>query len=417
VWAALAQEPDTAAAPAVQAEDTGPVAVPEPSELAVQRYRSGNVLWVVNQAWGLLIPALFLFTGFSARIRNWAVRVGRWWYFVIVVYVALFMALNYVIDWPLAYYQGYVREHAYGLSNQTFQKWFQDGLIGLGVSVVTLALFLWVPYLLLSKFPQRWWLYTGLLVPPFLFFQMLITPVFIDPLFNDFGPMQNKALEAEILAVAERSGIEGSRVYEVKKSVDTKAVNAYVTGFMGTKRIVLWDTLLAKLDEDEVLFVMGHEMGHYVLNHVVKSILIISAIIMAALYAVHRLAGLLIARYSGRFGFDRLDDVASLPLIILLMSAISLVVMPLILANSRYNEHQADQFGIELLQTNRAAATAFVKLQQENLGVPWPGLLFKLWRGTHPSIGERITFFNEYKPWETGEPLVYGDRFDEAERE
>jgi len=279
------------------------------------------------------------------------------------------------------------------------------------------SLFLWVPYLLLKKSPQRWWLYTGLLVPPFLFFQMLITPVFIDPLFNDFGPMQDKALEAEILAVAERSGIEGSRVYEVKKSVDTNAVNAYVTGFMGTKRIVLWDTLLAKLDKEEVLFVMGHEMGHYVLNHVVKSILIISVIILVALYGVHRLAGVLLARYRGRFGFDRLDDIASLPLIILLLSAISLVVTPLILANSRYNEHEADRFGIELLQTNRAAATAFVKLQQENLGVPWPGLLFKLWRGTHPSIGERITFFNEYKPWETGEPLVYGDRFEAADRE
>src|SRR5690606_25914714 len=106
---------------------------------------------------------LFLFTGFSARIRDWAVRVGRWWYFVIVVYVAIFMALNYLIDWPLAFYQGYIREHAYGLSNQTFQKWLQDGLIGLGVSIVMASLFLWVPYLLLKKSPQRWWLYTGLL--------------------------------------------------------------------------------------------------------------------------------------------------------------------------------------------------------------------------------------------------------------
>ncbi|MBI1320873.1 MAG: M48 family metalloprotease [Candidatus Hydrogenedens sp.] len=414
VWAHAQDAPAPQAAAAASTDSAGPVPVPEPSELAVQRYRSGNVLWVVNQLWGLLIPALFLFTGFSARIRGWATRIGRWWFFVIVVYLALFMVINYLIDFPLAFYQGYIREHAYGLSNQTFQKWFQDSLISLAVAIVMGSLFLWVPYLLLKKAPQRWWLYTGLLVPPFLFFQMLVTPVFIDPLFNDFGPMQDKALESRILSLADRAGIEGSRVYEVKKSEDTKAVNAYVTGFMNTKRIVLWDTLLDKLDDEEVLFVMGHEMGHYVLKHVVYSIFFISVIIMAALYAVHRLSRGILARYGGRFGFDRLDDIASLPLIILLMSVISLVVTPIILAHSRYHEHEADRFGLELLKDNHAAATSFVKLQQENLAVPWPNLLYKLWRGTHPSIGERITFFNEYTPWESGEPMQYEHLFEKS---
>ncbi len=406
------QEDAPAVAEAVaNASADEPVAVPEASELAMQRYRSGNVLWVVNQLWGLLIPALFLLTGFSARIRTWAMGVGKWWFVGVALYLVVFTLVNYVVDWPLAFYQGYIRDHAYGLSNQSFQKWFQDSLINLGIGIVMGVLFLWVPYLLLKKSPQRWWLYTALLIPPFLFFQMLITPVFIDPLFNTFGPMENKELEAKILALAERAGIEGSRVYEVDKSVDTKAVNAYVTGFMSTKRIVLWDTLLAKLDEDEVLFVMGHEMGHYVLGHVVRSIAFISVVLLAALYGIHRVSGGVLARHGKRFGFHELSDIASLPLILLMFQVLSLVATPLILGVSRHHEHEADRFGVELTRTNHAAATAFVKLQQENLGVPWHNLLYKLWRDTHPPIGERITFFNEYKPWETGDPVVYEKHF------
>src|SRR5215831_11748308 len=252
---------------------TAPVPVPEPSEKALSYYRSGIVLWVVNVLWGLLIPALFLFTGFSARIRDWAKSIGRWWFFVIGLYFAIFMIINFVIDLPLSYYQGFVRQHAYGLSNQTLGKWFGDEIKGLLIGIVVGFLFLWVPYVLLKKSPRRWWFYLGLLAIPFLFLVILVQPIWIDPLFNKFGPMKNKELETKILALAERAGIEGGRVYEVAKSEDTNTVDAYVTGFSGTKRIVLWDTTLAKLNEDEILFVMGHEMGHYVMGHVWKGIL------------------------------------------------------------------------------------------------------------------------------------------------
>ena len=136
------------------------------------------MLWFVNLSWSLLLPALFLFTGFSAKIRTWVQRLGKKWFFVIAIYFAILAVTNW-----------------------------------------------------------------------------------IDPLFNDFGPMKDQALEAKILTLAEKAGIIGSRVYEVNKSVDTETVNAYVTGFLGTKRIVLWDTILAKLDENELLFVIGHEMG------------------------------------------------------------------------------------------------------------------------------------------------------------
>ena len=387
------------------------VPVPEPTEQALSYHRSGNVLWVVTTLWGLLIPTLFLFTGFSARIRTWATSIGRIWLFVIAAYWVIFAVISFVIDLPLSYYMGFVRQHAYGLSNQTFAKWASDEAKTLMVTLVMGALFLWVPYLLLRLSPRRWWLYTGLLAIPFIVLVALIQPIWIDPLFNRFGPMQDKALEASILSLADRAGIEGSRVYEVAKSEDTKALNAYVTGVGGTKRIVLWDTIIATLNRPELLVVMGHEMGHYVLGHVWKLILFLSAVIMALLYVVHRVVGWAIARYRHRFGFSELADVASLPLILVLFSVTSLVVTPGVLAFQRHFEHEADRFALEITRDNHAAATAFVKLQQENLGVPRPGALYRWWRASHPSLGDRIDFSNDYRPWEDGGPLVYADRF------
>jgi Zn-dependent protease with chaperone function len=399
-----------------EGKTTAPLAVPQASEQALQYYRSGNILWVVSRLVGLAIPALLLFTGLSARMRSLARRIGRKWFFIVGVFFILYSLLTYLLDFPLAYYAGYVRQHAYGLSNQTFQKWLFDSLKELAVHMVFGCLLLWLPYLLIRRSPRRWWLYTSLLALPVMVFMMLIQPIWIAPLFNRFGPMKNTQLEAQILGVAHRAGIEGGRVFEVDKSVDTKMVNAYVTGLFGTKRIVLWDTLLAKLDTDQVLFVMAHEMGHYVLNHVLLGILLGFVGALIAFYLVYRLSGLTLERWKRRFGFEQLCDVASLPLILLFLQLISLALMPIGLECSRYMEHEADRFALELTRDNHAAATAFVRLQSENLGNPRPGPLYMLWRGSHPSLGERIDFANTYRPWEKGKPLRYGRLFETPSR-
>ena len=391
--------------------ETGPVPVPEPSEEALRYYQSGNVLWLVDVAWGLLVPGLFLFSRLSARIRAWARRLGRWWFFVVGIYFLIFYTLYSLIGLPLDYYEGFVRPHAYGLSNQTLAKWAHDTLLAWLIGAATGVLFLWVPYLLLARSPRRWWLYTAALAVPFLFLVLLIEPIWIAPLFNQFGEMKDKPLEAKILALAHRAGIDSDRVYEVNKSVDTKTVNAYVTGFLNTKRIVLWDTLLAWHNDRQILFVMGHEMGHYVLGHVVQGMVLLSFLVLATLYAIHRSAGALIRRFQARFGFDRLADVASLPLLIVLVNLFVLIVSPAGLAFSRHIEHEADRFGLEITQDNRAAAEAFVRMEHENLAVPRPGQFYKLWRASHPPLGERIDFCNAYRPWEKGEPLKYGRLF------
>jgi Zn-dependent protease with chaperone function len=152
-------------------------------------------------------------------------------------------------------------------------------------------------------------------------------------------------------------------------------------------------------------------MGHYVLRHIVFLLGLNCLLTLGSLWVVHRSAGALLSRYGERFGFHRLDDPASVPLLLLLASLAAFVAQPFALAASRHLEHEADRFGLELTRDNGAAATAFVKLQEENLMVPRPALIYAVWRASHPSLADRITFCNEYHPWTTGAPLRYGDRF------
>jgi Zn-dependent protease with chaperone function len=316
-----------------------------------------------------------------------------------------------VVTLPLTYYEEFVREHQYGLSNQTPQKWVSDSLTSLAVSCIAGALFLWVPYLLLRKSPRRWWLYTALAAIPFILVANLVAPIWVAPLFNKFEPMHDKALEARILALADRAGIDGSRVFEVDKSVDTKTLNAYVAGLWQTKRIVLWDTIITRMNDRELLFVMGHEMGHYVLGHVWQLVTAASILILVALYGAYKTMGAIAARWSHRFGFFDLADVASLPLLLLVTNVFSLAIAPVQLAFQRHIEHEADRFGLEITQTNHSAGTAFVKLQEDALGNPWPGPIYKLWRSSHPPLGERIEFSNDYHPWREGAPMRYAELF------
>jgi STE24 endopeptidase len=381
-----------------------PVSVPEASELALRYYRSGNVIWAVELVLGFALPALLLFTGLSARLRTLAASVGRGYLFpTLVVYLTLLSLLLFVVQLPLSYYVGYAREHAYGLSTQRLSKWFGDELKALAIGLLVGAAVIWVPYLLLARSPTRWWLWTGVLSLPFFTLVLLVTPVFIAPLFNKFGPMKDKALEAEVLGIAAQAGVEGARVFEVEKSVDTEKVNAYVTGVGKTKRIVLWDTLLARLSPPQTKFVVGHEIGHYVMHHVWINVVISSLLTMLGLYGVYRTAGALLARHGDRFGFTELADPASMPLLMLLLSLFSFVITPAALALSRYHERAADRFGLELTRDPHAAATGFIALQKQNLAVPRPGLLYKIWRASHPPIGERVDAINAWGAAHAGE--------------
>ena len=398
-------------APAWDPAELVPVAVPEPSPRAMEYYRSGVAIWAGVNAWRLIVPAFILFSGLSGRLRDLAKRVGRGWLATIAVYGALYIALVSIINIPLDYYLGYIRPHRYGLSDQGVSRWAAQELKSRALAAGGAVLFLWVPYLLLARSPRRWWLYTGLLTLPFALFMATVMPIWIDPLFNSFAPMKDKALETKILALADRAGIAGSRVFEVDKSRDTRTVNAYVTGLFGTKRIILWDTLLANHGDDEILAVMGHEMGHYVLNHVAWGVSLSALGSLALLFLVDRSARLLIRRCGGRFGFDRLSDVASVPLFALLLALFNVVGSPIPMALSRTMEREADRFALEITRANHSAGVAFAKMQRENLSNPRPGWLSVVLRSSHPPLGERIDFCNTYHPWTAGLPGRYENRF------
>jgi Zn-dependent protease with chaperone function len=389
----------------------GIVMVPEPTEAALSYYYTRNALWFVGGLLGLALPALILFTGWSARIRAVAQRISPSWAGTIFVYLVIYSVIAFLATLPLAWYGQYVVEHEYGFSNQTIGKWVTDAVIGLGVGIATGSVAIFMLYGLLLASPRWWWLYAGLASLPFVFFMILVTPIWIEPLFNRFGPMKDVALEAKILALAQRAGIDGARVFEVEKSADTKKVDAYVTGIGATERIVLSDTIVRKLDERQLLFVMGHEMGHYVLGHGWKLFVFMCTLIMLALYGVQRVSLRLVRRYSARFGFDRLDDVASLPLILVLGGGILTLATPAINSFGRHLEHEADRFALEITRDNYAGASANARMAIDQLGVSRPNSILHLLRDPHPSTADRIEFANSYRPWEEGKALRYEGYF------
>ncbi len=387
------------------------VIVPDATDQAMSYYRSGNILWMLQQFWTLAIPLLLLFTGFSGKLGSFAKKWSKRWYLTLAIYLIIFICLYQLLYFPLDVYAGYIREHQYNLSAQSFTRWFSNYGKAVLVALISSLAFIWVFYLLLKKSPRRWWFYSSLAAIAILFIMMFVQPIWIDPLFNRFGPMKNKALESQILNLASRAGIENGRVFEVDKSRDTQKLNAYVVGFGATNRIVLWDTTIREMEPDQILFVMGHEMGHYVLHHIWWSFIYFSALSFLLFYLTYRSANFLLKRYKERFGFKHLYDIASLPLLLFLIAFFLLLSGPLSNLMSRCMEHEADRFGLEITQNNAAAGQAFLTLQRENLANPHPGIIYKIWRCTHPPLVERVEFCNSYCPWSEGKPLKYGQYF------
>jgi Zn-dependent protease with chaperone function len=404
------------------------VAVPEPTPEAIQYYQSGMILWAVRGIIAIAIPLTLLFTGWSARLRDYATTVAGRWHLSTktlqargarleaehAVYGGLYFTISTLTFLPIEFYSTYVRSHAYGLSNQTVKQWFLDALMSYGLLLAVCMVAVPVVFFLLALSRRRWWLYATGAAAAFLLLVQTVLPVWIIPLYDRLGPMHDRALESDIMALASRAGIEGGRVYEVAKSEDTNRVNAYVTGTLGTKRIVLWDTLLQKLNREQVLFVMGHEMAHFVLGHTWETLLVSTALVLISFYIVHRTINLVLQQLGERWSIHAITDVASLPAMIVIVGVVAFLVTPIQMAYNRHLEHEADRFGLEITKDNYAAASTWLVLQQANLNHPRPGPIFRIWRATHPVLSDRITFANDYRPWATGEPLRYARYFHDA---
>jgi len=311
-------------------------------------------------------------------------------------YILIFFLLLEVLNFPFAYYRSFVVEHYFGLSHETFGKWFADLLKGNLVGFIIPILLVPLVYSAVRNNPKSWWAWIAVGSVPVTILMLVIQPVYLDPLFNKYEPLKDEALRDRILSLAEESGISGGRVFQVDKSKETEKINAYVTGVFGTKRIVLWDTTLNKMTDDEVAYVMGHEMGHYVLHHIWKLIIVIAITLFVLLFVISRTIGLLIRKYGDRMGFHELSDIASLPLAMLMLSILMFFVAPVFNGYSRSIEHDADVFGLELTQDGNTAASAFVKLANENLSNPSPHPFVEFWLFNHPTLSDRIAFCKEY---------------------
>jgi len=390
--------------------------VPQPTAEALAYHQGQDLFWLADQALGFILPAVILFTGWSAGIRSWASRVtGGRWYPTLALFAAIYVVISAIVELPLGYERDYVFAHAYDQSNQTMGKFLHDQGLGLVVQVIIIALVIWIPFLLIRRSPKRWWLWSTAALTPVLIVGVVLSPILISPLFNTFTPLPDGALKTRIEAEAARGGLTNATILKMDRSTDSKTFGAYVAGLGGTARIVIYDTALTALDEREILFVVGHEMKHYLLDDVWKIVGADVVMLLVGFFVVDRLARTAIRRWSGPFGFTELSDPAALPLLLFVFGLVSLVATPILNAASRHIEHEADRFGLEITQDNHAAASAFVKRSNEAMGVPYPGWLERTFRLDHPSLGDRITFGNDYHPWADGKPLVYGDRIKPAE--
>lgn len=365
----------------------------------VRHTRIRNILYFVGTAWGIGTMVLLLLTPVSRKIRDLAARVTARPFLMAMAYIALITVVIALIDFPLAYYASFAVPHEFGLSNQTFGAWMGDQVKALAVSLVLGAVVGALALYAIRRF-RNWWIALWLGSIPLILLLVVIQPIVLDPLFNKFEPLKNAQLRQKLLDLASRAGIEGGRVYQVDKSKQTKTLNAYVNGIGPTARIVMWDTLLAEMTEDEVLAVMGHEMGHYALKHMWKGLAFGIALSFFGFFIGQKLHDRGLARYGARWGITGKGDPASVPWLMLLVLVGSFLVTPIVAAYSRYGEHQADVFSLEMTHLNEPMASAFVKLAENAKSDPNPHPIIKYWRYTHPPIGERIPFALSYKPWE-----------------
>ena len=370
---------------------------PERKEKLIEYSQFKNIWRFAEFFISLGLLSLVLFTGFSARMRDWA-KVGRMKFFVLWIYTILFLLVDFILNLPFAIYSGFIVESDFGFMNQTFGGWFGEQLLFLALALIFVIIPVWFLYWLINR-TQKWWAWFAVGAIPFMVLTMIVVPIFIMPLVNEFEPVKNEQVRSEVAALAEKAGIGDADIFQVNGSKQSTKVNAYVTGMFQSKRIVLYDTLIDNFSIDEIRFVMGHEIGHYVMNHIWWGLGLSLLFVCFVLWLVNRTIHGVITRFKSRFKFDSLGDYASLPLILIFISIIGFVFQPVTNSFSRYNERQADIYGMDITGiSGEKAAIAFDKLSVLNLSDPDPHPLAEFWFYSHPALNKRMEFVRSYRP-------------------
>src|SRR2546427_2878072 len=364
--------------------ESTPISVDSPESRSYNRVK--RWLGVADFGLGLLLLVVLLATGWSGTLRDLALRGASSNYSVAVfLYVLMLMAISRALGLPLDYY-GFRLEHRYHLSNQRLRSWLWDEFKGVLVGLVFATIVVELLYLLIRHM-QHWWLAAWALFLGLFVLLAQLAPVVLFPIFYKFEPMENEELRRRLVLLSERAGTRVRGVYKWKLSEKSKKANAALTGLGATRRIILADTLLDHYSDDEVEAVLAHELGHHVHRHIFKSILVQAGITLAGFYLANE-----VLRYAVERGnmFETMSDFANLPLLVLVATLLSFLLMPALNAYSRFNERQADRYCFQSVASGEPFIRSMNKLAEQNLAEKTPSRWVEWFFHSHPAISKRV---------------------------
>ena len=328
------------------------------------------ILW--DFLYGVVVALLLLNLRWSARMRDLAERVTRFPSVHTLVYWLQYLVLTTILVFPLTVYEDYFREHKYGLATQTFGPWMGDQMKDLGVNLVLGALLAVLLFGVVRRLPRTWWIWGAAVTSLFWIFTALIVPVFIVPIFNKVTRLDDPKIVDSILSLARANGIPAKDVYMMDASRQTTRMSANVSGFANTTRITLNDNLLRRGSPEEIQAVMGHEMGHYVLNHVYKGAVFLSIITVLAFAYLRWAIDWALHRWGEKWKIRGLGDTAVLPLVALLASVFIFAITPISNTLIRTQEYEADMYGLNTSRQPDGFAQAAIHLGEYRKMSPGP---------------------------------------------
>jgi len=405
-----ATTPSPGAAPSPSGQVAGYTLTPGQEAQAIAYARARHELYFLDVAYGILLLVLMLQLRIAPAYRDWATKWTDSSFGQIVVFAPLVLLTIDVLSLPTAIW-GHRLALQYQQSIQGWGSWLTDWAKGEGVEIAIGILMIWILFAVIRKSPRKWWFWFWLAAVPLIILGAVVEPLIVEPLFYKFTPLASSQphLAERIEQVVARAGLQipESRMFEMNASSKRKDVNAYASGLGATKRVVVWDTSIRRLSEDEILFVFGHEMGHYVLGHVRDGILFSCAVLLLFLNLAYRVLHWMLARWGETWAIRGPDDLASLPVLLLLLTVFGFLFTPISNAYSRRLEHQADQYGLEVIHglvpdAPVVAAHAFQILGEVDLEEPNPSAAVKIWFYNHPPLDERMRFAQTYDPWSQG---------------
>jgi STE24 endopeptidase len=391
---------------------------PEKLKLAKELFRIRTTLYFVGSAWGILQIVLLLALGVPAWMRDIVERVTKSRWVQCFLFVFLFLLAISLLDAPLRVY-GHHLGLSYGLSVQGWGSWVLDWAKSFAISWAVTGLLVMVLFWIIRRSPDRWWFWFWIPTMVAVLFGVYLSPIVVDPLFNKFEPLQkdHPALVEQLERVVARSGVSlpPNRMFFMRASQKVTGLNAYVTGFGPSKRLVLWDTTIAQSTPDELSGIFGHELGHYALHHIVLGVLFAAAALLIAFYVGQRMTQGLLRHYVGRWRIRSQEDWACLAVLMLVLNVLSFFSAPVENAFSRSIEHAADVYGQEAIHgivadPQTTTMQSFQRLGEVSLEDPTPHPFVEFWTFSHPSTANRAAFAMAYNPWSKGQHPKYFQR-------